>query len=201
MVYVSLDLETSGLNPENCQILSFGAVIEDTVNIKPLEELPKLHCIVIHDYIKGEPFALNMNKDIIEMIKEFHQSKDFIAMEQKYNCKFTYEDSLAEVFMNFLLMNGFSKAQNGKIEINVCGKNFATFDKLFLEELPKWNDLIRVHQRVIDPSILFTDWKNDKTLPNLSKCLERADFSSFVSHDALDDALQVVKLLRTQYEK
>ncbi len=201
MVYVSLDIETSGLNPENCQILSFGAVIEDTVNIKPLDELPKLHCVVIHDYIKGEPFALNMNKDIIEMIKEFHQSKDFIAMEQKYNCKFTYEDSLAEVFMNFLLMNGFSKGGNGKIEINVAGKNYSSFDDKFLQKLPKWNDLIRTHQRTIDPAILFVDWKKDKTLPNLSKCLERGEFDGEVPHTALEDALLVVKTLRTQYEK
>lgn len=202
MKVVALDIETSGLNPENCQILSFGAVIEDTVNIKPLEQLPKLHCVVIHDYLRGEPYAINMNQGIIEMIKEFPKFEDFIHFEQKYNIKPVYEDSLAEVFYNFLLNNGFSKAKNGKIEINVAGKNPRGFDLEFCELLPKWNDLIRAHQRVIDPAILFVDWKNDKTLPNLSKCLERGEFDNIeVEHDALADALDIVKILRTQYEK
>lgn len=202
MKVVAIDIETTSLDENKGQILSFGAVIEDTVNIKPLEELPKLHCVVIHDYIKGEPFALNMNQEIIEMIKEFPKFNDFIHFEQKYGAKAVYEDSLAEVFYNFLLMNGFSKGGNGKIEINVAGKNVKGFDLSFLELLPKWNDLIRAHQRVIDPAILFVDWKEDKTLPNLSKCLERANFTDTeVTHDALEDALDIIKILRTQYEK
>lgn len=201
MVYVSLDLETSGLNPDTCQILSFGAVIEDTVNIKPLEELPKLHCVVIHDYLRGEPYAINMNQKIIEVIKEFPRFDDFIHFEQKYGVKATYEDSLAEVFRNFLLVNGFSPNGEGKVVINACGKNLATFDIKFLEKLPKWNDLIKVHQRVLDPSILFTDWKNDNVLPNLTTCLERSGFNEEVAHSAIEDSLQVVKILRTQYGK
>lgn len=201
MVYVSLDLETSGLNPDTCQILSFGAVIEDTVNIKPLEELPKLHCVVIHDYLRGEPYAINMNQKIIEVIKEFPRFDDFIHFEQKYGVKATYEDSLAEVFRNFLLVNGFSPNGEGKVVINVAGKN-VNFDLSFLQKLPKWNDLIKAHQRVLDPAILFVDWKNDNTIPNLSKCKERAELKDIVvQHDALQDALDIVKVLRVVYEK
>lgn len=200
MVYVSIDVETTSLNEKTGQILSFGAVIEDTVNIKPLEELPKLHCVVIHDYLRGEPYAINMNMELIQTISSFGSFDDFIAFENKCGMKPVYEDSLAEVFRNFLLVNGFSPNGQGKIEINVAGKNVKGFDLSFLENLPKWNDLIRTHQRTIDPAILFVDWKEDKTLPNLSKCLERGEFDSFVSHDALDDALQIVKLLRIQYE-
>lgn len=201
MVYVAIDIESTSLSEKTGQILSFGAVIEDTVNVKPLEELPKLHCVVIHDYIKGEPFALNMNKDIIEMIKEFPKFDNFMHFEQKYGAKAVYEDSLAEVFYNFLLINGFSKGGQGKVEINVAGKNVKGFDLCFLELLPNWNDLIRTHQRTIDPAILFVDWKEDKTLPNLSKCLERANFTDTeVAHDALEDAIDIIKVLRTKYE-
>lgn len=199
MKYVSIDCETSGLDENTCQILSFGAVIEDTVNIKPLEELPKLHCVVIHDYIKGEPYAINMNQDIIKMIKEFPRFDDFIHFEQKYGVKPVYEDSLAEVFRNFLLNNGFSSNGEGKIVINVAGKNPRGFDLNWLEKLPKWNDLIKAHQRVIDPAILFTNWKDDNVLPNLTTCLERSGFTEEVEHDALNDALQVIKILRTIY--
>ena len=43
MKYISIDIETTGLDPENCQILSIGAVIEDTLNQLPFEELPTFH--------------------------------------------------------------------------------------------------------------------------------------------------------------
>jgi hypothetical protein len=61
------------------------------------------------------------------------------------------------------MMNNATKP----ITINVAGKNFATFDKLFLQELPWWQKLIKIRQRVLDPAILMVDWKNDTSLPNL----------------------------------
>ena len=35
MRYISIDLETTGLDSENNQIIEFGAVLEDTNNILP----------------------------------------------------------------------------------------------------------------------------------------------------------------------
>ena len=58
MKYVSIDIETTGLDPETCQILQVGAVIEDTQNLLPLEELPKFNCIVEHPAYTGSPYAL-----------------------------------------------------------------------------------------------------------------------------------------------
>jgi len=39
MKYISIDVETTGIDREKCQILSIGAVIEDTENIKPIKDL------------------------------------------------------------------------------------------------------------------------------------------------------------------
>ena len=55
--YVSLDIETTGLNPENCQVLEIGAVIDDGTT--PIEECPTFHCYVDHGLILGEPFAVD----------------------------------------------------------------------------------------------------------------------------------------------
>lgn len=87
------------------------------------------------------------------------------------------------------------------IKINVAGKNFGTFDKLFLEKLPRWQQLIRIKQRIIDPSILYVDWNKDKELPGLQTCLSKAQIDHTVSHEALDDAIMVIKLLRKKYNK
>lgn len=199
MVIVSIDTETTSLDPLTGQILSLGAVIEDTNNLKSFEEIPKFHCIVTHDFVQGTPFALNMNKDIIEKINEYHLSKDHIAMEQKYDCKFTNNENLAEVFRNFLFLNGFTIGRDDKITFNVVGKNYQSFDEKFLEKLPNWSKFLNPRRRVGDPSILFTDWKNDSNFPNLTKCKERAGFTPDVTHDALEDALDVIRILRTQY--
>ena len=83
--------------------------------------------------------------------------------------------------------------------ITVAGKNFATFDKHFLERLPRWKQVIRIKQRILDPAILYIDWKNDTSLPSLGQCKERAGIHGIVTHNALEDAWDVVELLRKKY--
>ena len=77
----------------------------------------------------------------------------------------------------------------------MAGKNYSGFDKRFLEKLEGWNT-IKFSHRVIDPSILYMDWDNDTELPNLDECLKRANINKTVSHNALDDAMDIVNLLR-----
>jgi len=91
--------------------------------------------------------------------------------------------------------------QTKPIHITVAGKNFGTFDLRFLEKLPRWNQLIKVRQRILDPTILYTDWKNDESLPSLSKCKKRANMTEVVSHDAVEDSFDVIALLRKEYNK
>ena len=47
--------------------------------------------------------------------------------------------------------------------------------------------------------MLFVNWINDRQLPNLSDCKKRANLNGVVSHDAIDDAWDVIQLLRTEY--
>jgi|LakMenEpi03Aug12_release.lakeMendotaPanAssembly.Ray.scaffolds.fasta_scaffold818995_2 oligoribonuclease len=202
MKYISIDLETTGLDENNCQIIEFGAVLEDTNNILPMDELPVYHAYVTHPdgNLFGNVFALNLNAGIIEKLKNQKELQDlhnYVPIED-----------LAFSFMFWLYEQGFQlNTKNEGLEteyksvesITVAGKNFSGFDKLFLNKVPNWNKYIRMRTRVLDPAILFIDWKNDNAPPSLDECKIKAGIQGVVTHLAVDDAKDVIKLLRTKY--
>ena len=202
MKYVSIDIETTGLDLETCQVLSIGAVIEDTNDIKPVEELPTFHGVVLSKQLSGQPYALDMNTDLIEAMV-YYQTADEderIDLERLKGMKFYEKDRIVEAFYKFLLENGI-EPDGDMVHITAAGKNFATFDLKFLERLPRWKQWIRVRQRIIDPSLLYTDWKADDSLPGLGLCKLRAGLPEEVAHDAVEDARDVILLLRKEYTK
>jgi hypothetical protein len=83
--------------------------------------------------------------------------------------------------------------------MNAAGKNFASFDIKFLERLPRWKQVFKVRSRILDPGVLFVDWKNDEAVPGMSECKKRANLPELVTHHAVEDALDVIMLLRTKY--
>jgi len=226
MIYISIDTETTGLNPETCQLLSFGAIVEDTEKKLPFEEIPKFHCAILRgerDVIQGELYALNMNRYLIEKItmyataRDQDEKNDLVHMTRM---QFLREEEVAKAFFHFLIDAGaitpefdYTKTVeivNGKtypmlttkmkpFHLNVAGKNFHSGDQTYIERLPRWKQIFRIRHRHIDPSVLFVDWKNDESMPNLGVCKERAKVDGIVTHDALEDAWDVVQLLRTQY--
>jgi oligoribonuclease len=226
MRYISIDIETTGLDPETCQILSIGAVIEDTLNPIPFEELPKFHAVIKRENVSGSLFALNMNKDLIETIVKYTTSRDqdeknYIAHMtgmQFYNedevvealFQFCYRNGLVDLDPNFI--NNIYKTVGGisypiltsnmpKTYLNCAGKNFAGFDKKFLEKLPRWKQVFSIRSRVLDPGILFVDWINDESIPSLDECKKRAGIDGVVTHNAVEDAMDVVMLFRKFYQK
>jgi len=214
MIYVSIDIETSGLDHEKHKVLSIGAIIEDTEKKLPYEECPKFNAVVLQNEITGSPRALTMNKDLIAMIGEYLEGSNDVRfnMDTILNYSFYKQEDVVKKFYMFLWVNGYGDdvpnqllitsridSNSKPITINVAGKNFGTFDKLFLQELPWWQKLIRTRQRVLDPAILMVDWKNDKSLPNLTQCKERAGINGIVTHDALEDAWDVIEVMRKFY--
>lgn len=213
MKYVSIDIETTGLNPETCQILSVGLVVEDTNNIVHLDELPKLEIGIVRENITGELFAINMNKQLLEDIKNYRYAKTVSEGNQvsaQTGRQYLSESNVVMAIADFLIDNGVFNDQEKTLSSLGCknhsplyftaaGKNFESFDLKFLERLPRWKQYFKVRSRVLDPAILFVDWKNDKSLPSLSACKERAGLDSHVSHNAVEDALDVVALLRKSY--
>jgi DNA polymerase III epsilon subunit-like protein len=226
MKFISIDTETTGLNPETCQLLSFGAIIEDTEKKLPFDQIPKFHCAILRgerDILQGELFALNMNKDLIESITQYSIAKtqeEKNAIIQKTGMQFLREEEVVKAFFHFLIDHGaitpefdYSKTVeiiNGKtypilgtkmkpFHLNIAGKNFHAGDQAYIERLPRWKQVFRIRNRHIDPSVLFVDWKNDESMPSLGVCKERAKIEGIVTHDALEDAWDVIQLLRTQY--
>lgn len=232
MKYLSIDIETTGLDRELYQVLSIGAIIEDTENILPYSEIPKFHAAIKHKTISGELYAINLNKDLIESIVNYQTAQDQDEkndLVQLTGMLFLEESEIVEAFYQFCWDNGivdrpdtsswgtgqvknYFKTVNDKqypiltsslpkTHLTCAGKNFATFDKIFLEKLPRWKQLFAIRQRILDPSILFIDWKNDESLPGMSTCKKRAGLNELVTHNAIEDAWDVIKLLRTSYNK
>ncbi|AHM61347.1 hypothetical protein D770_15465 [Flammeovirgaceae bacterium 311] len=191
MRYLSIDLETSGSDPLTCQIIEFAAVLEDThAPDVPVEELPYLRLAVHYEIICGNVAALAMNARLLQELAD---------AEQKNNLPPDHCVA-AEVLPRFA---EFLDAQqvNRKRALLTAGKNFASFDLPFIHNLPGYGELLTISNAVIDPALLYLDWQKDRKLPNMSTCKERASLSEIVSHQALDDARDVVRLLRPFYKR
>jgi oligoribonuclease len=200
MLYISADVETNGLSPENDIILEFGAALEDTKNIKPIDELEMFHCYILYPEEKimsGNQYAIDMNKDTIEKILNHKKYEDEYL--------FLKPNEVVRVFANWLKLCGYeSKKISNKEKIGRCnfaGKNFGAFDYRFLRRLPEWEDRIWMTHRFIDPGNMLIDWENDECPPDLTTCKKRQGVEGIVTHDALDDALDVILTLRPFYDR
>jgi oligoribonuclease (3'-5' exoribonuclease) len=174
MKYVSIDIETTGLNPEKHQTLEIAAIIEDTTSLLGFEEIPKFRVLLYHEEIFGSLEAVNMNSNLL-----LEMSRASLCMPSN-----TYSK-----FQDFLVENEVDTP------VIVAGKNFQGFDKKFLEKI-SW-DVSTFSRRVLDPAILFTDWKNDRDLPSLAECHIRAGLGKISNeHSALHDAYNVIMCIR-----
>jgi hypothetical protein len=223
MKYVSIDIETTGIDNENTQTLSIGLVVEDTENIKPLLDLPQLEIAIIRERIEGEIFAINMNRQLIADILEYKLARteeERKEIERKTGREYLREEEVTKRIFRFLYD---AEALDGKVDLtahveivngktypmltskmkpfyfNAAGKNFANFDNKFLERLPRWQQCLKARGRTLDPSVLYIDWKKDDAAPGLAKCKERAGLGGVVTHNAIDDAMDVVMLFRKFY--
>ena len=180
MKYVSIDIETTGLDWETCQVIEIGAVIDDWVT--PIPNLPTFRCYIDHGIFHGQPYALSMHAKIFRAIATKDTNVDIIT-----------ERYVAQQFYTWLELQGLNPRLD---KIVVAGKNFAAFDRNFLDCLPDWELKIRMKHRFIDPGSMYYRPGIDDEPPNMEECLRRAGLPTNVSHKALDDAFDVVKLIR-----
>lgn len=182
MQYISLDLETSSLERDPNHILQVAMVLEDTTLSTPIEELPYWTCFVKHKEIVGQPYALAMNAWILDYVsgRKPDSPHQILAAGdwEKYACIWLNEHN-----------------QTGKA-ITVAGKNVGTFDLQFLSDSMRG----MFKHRVLDPGSMF--WTpTDAQVPGFEECLRRADINKIVSHDALEDARDVIRLIRAASRK
>ena len=190
MKFVSIDIETSGLDPDTYQVLEFAAVLVDTDLPFSRSVLPTFSAIVVHQDIEGQPAALAMNAELIKKIADALMPDGNI----KPTCAlpdYCEPEELASQFRRWLQINGVSKP-------TYAGKNVAGFDLPFLRNLPDWKRLIEGHHRVLDPGSMYAEPKHEY-VPGLREIMESIPksylhdrgFYGLTPHTALDDALMV----------
>lgn len=184
--FVSIDIETTGLDTEKCQIIEIGAVIDDWLD--PIHQPPTFHCYVKQHMYVGEPYAMSMHSEIFRRIA---------TQEDGYN--YWYPSEAAGQLGRWMEENGAYQIDPTKPDREaravVAGKNFGTFDDRFLRRLPHFDEWVKYHHRLIDPAMLFWNPLTDTVPPSLKVCMERAGLEGEVAHTALDDALVVAKLI------
>jgi len=188
MRYVSIDLETTGLNEDTCDIIEFGAVLDDLANPKPLDSLPSFHCYFFQDKYSGEPFALSMHPIIFRRIANREPGYTYMSAT-----KFGY------AFRRFLVENGYEE-KHDMVTINAAGKNFAAFDLQFLKRKTDLSKHVQIRHKILDPAILYYR-HDDISLPSTETCKSRAGMDEKVAHDAINDAKDVVMLLRNGMQR
>jgi oligoribonuclease len=189
MKYLSLDIETTGLDWEKCQILQIAGIIEDTDKKLPRSECPQFNLFVKHNVYVGEAYALHLNGWILEKLHtgNFLPGETMLQSEQVATCiyKFCREYGLLDKHDS---------------RIVAAGKNFSGFDKNFIKRL-HLSEVLDFHQRVLDPTTPYMNWKEDSVPPSLETCLLRAGIPKSITHKADDDAWDVIQVLRTLYDK
>lgn len=196
--YLSVDLETTDLDPDVGQILEFAAVFDDLKT--PRNELKTFRRLVLDrdGVYKGGAIAMSMNAELLKQIGDI----EIKIKKQQATCfnqtdGWCYADQLVQDVCNWLT----AAARWYGETVTFAGKNFATFDRGFLKK-PDYKgffDKIPMHRRVIDPASMWWSPKDDGfTLPDSKLCKERAGITGSVQHKALDDAFDVVDMIRAK---
>lgn len=181
--YVSIDIETTGLDQFTCQVLEFGAVLENWHD--PVDQLPFFHRYLKWDEVIGNPYAMSMNAEILRKIAAAAPETPMCAPEE-----------LGDQFANWLVDQKLDPKK-----VTAAGKNFTSFDMQFLYQLPQFQTRVRFKHRAIDPAILYWQPDVDETLPSTAECLKRADLDDHVAHTAIADAKAVIQLIRRGVRK
>ena len=184
--YIAFDMETTGANPDKCEILEMAAVFDDGVS--PIEELKTFREVVsptLGYFEYSEPFAMQMPTNqalLTEIIKGG-------GLPEK------------DAFKHFAMwLNEVLPFRQGN---TFAGKNFAAFDGPILKrrrshcgaDVP----LHRFGYRSIDiGSIFFKEFGYVPDSKELKQIVKSP--SSDVAHSALADALDVVRAVRARME-
>lgn len=211
MKYISIDLETSGLDEHTNQILEFSAIIDDSENPLSFEDSPKFTAYLCHEKIVGDVIALSMNRDLITLISNYVMNETTVEPLNK-NHTLEYVSSghiyanLLYRFNTWLVGNDILPTQSERNirkdrgeapfdKFTVAGKNFNAFDRNFLKA--QCYGIFKLFRtRAIDPATHYLK-HNDTELPNLTECLKRAGLGEPTNlHNGLADCWDVIRLVR-----
>ena len=178
MKYVSLDLETGGLDKDKVQILEVSAILQDSERPTSYFDSPRLRFLVApaDGTYQVEPFAAAMHHDLW---LEINASKDLVP-----------ENMINHRIADWCESQGLEK-------VTFAGKNFATFDLPFLLKRGG-TGLIDYRRRTLDPCCMYAT-KSDLVLPSTEECMKRAGLIPSMAHMALGDAWDVIRLVNKHW--
>ena len=167
--YLSIDIETTGLDRQRVHVLQLAAVYD---NGDPLKKLPTFNEVIKWPVInQAEEYAMNLNKKLLE--------QDVISIEK---ARVEFEQWL------------FKIQPGGRL--TAAGKNIQGFDMPILQNPVNDFNLRRFLHRALDPGSMFAeDFDHVPDLGEINRLVGR----SAVSHDALDDAWDVVHAIRYKW--
>lgn len=179
MIVYSIDIETTGLDPEKNQVLEIGVARGEIYDDSPLNTW---HCYVDHDELCANPFALNMNRDLLQ---EMHEAR------QADPSRLVSPDRVFPLFLEWII----SMCEPNPTKLIVCGRNFNGFDRQFLKRLG-FVGLFR--HRVVDPTVLYMR-RGDEYPPSLEEAAKRAGLPPKEDHRAVPDAIQSIACVRSYF--
>lgn len=184
MKYISLDPETTGLQRKTADsILMISLIVEDTQKKMPLASLPHYTAIIDHgasNFVYGEPYALGMNGWIFKIMTGQSPGPG--------HCKLVPASRVWEEVAVFV------KSHFPNQKPHLAGANVGSFDLQFLP--PEIQALFR--HRTIEVGSVFADFQKGE-VPSFDTVKRLTGVPGPVSHDAYQDALDVIAALRSKY--
>lgn len=170
MKFLSVDLETTGQNPLEHDILEVAMVLYDT-SVEVTGEEPFYHTFVRSTKQIWEPGTLM-----------FHLPR----------MAYFYHGCQNSPITRSMLATDMRKWLDGLFGVNgrptVAGKNFGSFDLGFLRRMPGWTNMFS--SRILDLGPLCLE-PGDTGVPDSANCFARCGLGAVVAHTALEDARRV----------
>ena len=169
--YLSIDIETGGLDPKEYSLLEVAMVYYNS------DKPDSLYQHISH-HIKEDTYRIS------QYCLEMHTKNHLLATLAKNAV--LYVQQAESFFINFI---------NEKIdddEFIVIGKNFGAFDYHWLKHyMPKLAK--KLGHRFLDIGSLYIT-PQDMEIPSLDECLKRAGRKHSINHTALSDAIDAMDL-------